>query len=320
MAYGGVPAGPLSAYLGVREGNRQAGLQELQGATQIQGMLAKAQAQQMDAQFRQAIEQLGPNPDPQQAAAIAMRFGKPDLAVQFANQVEQRKLRETLAGQTDVTRRDLATQQETMRRDLAARDEALRRQLGGQTDQTRRDIAAQTDATRRELAARDEALRRDLASGKGPTEGERISSGYANRMIASEKIMEGLTDPKLTKQPITGKPGVVESMAATVPLVGQLGSNVARSAQRQKYRQAQEDWVRAKLRKESGAVIADDEMDREIRVYFPQLADSPAVIQQKKNSRKVAQDAMIQAAGRGLSGPGNAPTVLKFDASGNQLP
>ena len=313
QSYAGIPPGPLSAYLGVREANREAGLQELQGATQIQGMLARAQAQQMDQQFRQAMGQLGPNPDPQQAAAIAMKFGKPDLAVQFANQVEQRKLRETLAGQTDVTRRELATQQETMRRDLAAREEALRRQLGGQTDQTRRDIAAQTDVTRRELAARDEALRRDLAAGKGPTEGERISSGYANRMIASERIMEGLTNPELTKQPITGKPGVVESMAATVPLVGKLGSNVARSAERQKYRQAQEDWVRAKLRKESGAVIADEEMDREIRVYFPQLADTPQVIAQKRASRKVAQDAMIQSAGRGLSGPGTAPRIVDFN-------
>ena len=74
---------------------------------------------------------------------------------------------------------------------------------------------------------------------------------------------------------------------------------------------------RAKLRKESGAVIADEEMDREIRVYFPQLGDSTAVISQKRDSRKVAQDAMIRSAGRGLGGPGAAPAVLKFDANGN---
>jgi hypothetical protein len=131
--------------------------------------------------------------------------------------------------------------------------------------------------------------------------------------------MEGLTKGGT----FTGKPGVVESMAATVPMVGKLGANVARSEERQKYRQAQEDWVRAKLRKESGAVIADEEMDREIRVYFPQLGDTPAVIKQKKESRKVAQDAMLRSAGKALSPTPTAPApgaVLRFDANGNPIP
>lgn len=120
----------------------------------------------MDQQFRQAIEQLGPNPDPQQAAAIAMRFGKPDLAVQFANQVEARKSREAIAGQTDLRTREMAAEREATRRELAGESGLLRRELAGQTDITRRDLAAQADATRRELAANNEALRLQLAGGK----------------------------------------------------------------------------------------------------------------------------------------------------------
>ena len=140
-SYGGVPAGPLSAYLGVREGNRQAGLQELQGATQIQGMLARAQAQQMDQQFRQAIEQLGPNPDPQQAAAIAMRFGKPDLAVQFANQVEARKSREAISEENRISRQTLAAQTQQGAAERAAADRASREQIAAEGRANRLAIA-----------------------------------------------------------------------------------------------------------------------------------------------------------------------------------
>jgi hypothetical protein len=121
---------------------------------------------------------------------------------------------------------------------------------------------------------------------------ERVSAGYATRMAEAGKIMAGLEKKGI------GKPGAVEAIAATVPGVGKFASNVAMSPDRQLYRQAQEDWVRAKLRKESGAVIADEEMDREIRVYFPQMGDSPQVMQQKANARAISEAGMVQAAGR----------------------
>ena len=122
------------------------------------------------------------------------------------------------------------------------------------------------------------------------TDTELTAAGYALRMESAEKIMNSVPAGEQ-------KPGVGESMAATLPLVGKVLSNTARSNERQKYRQAQEDWVRSKLRKESGAVIADEEMDREIRVYFPQLGDGPDVIAQKTQARKVAMEAMKQASG-----------------------
>ena len=125
---------------------------------------------------------------------------------------------------------------------------------------------------------------------KQATDSQLLSSGYADRMIASEKIM---SQPNIEKE---AKPGVIESTVAVVPGIGKLASNLARPEARQQYRQAQEDWVRAKLRKESGAVIADEEMDREIRVYFPQMGDSPKTVKQKKDSRAIATQAMLNAA------------------------
>jgi len=57
------------------------------------------------------------------------------------------------------------------------------------------------------------------------------------------------------------------------------------------------DWVRAKLRKESGAVIGPKEMQDEIITYFPQPGDSAAVIKQKAESRRAAERAMSISAG-----------------------
>ena len=130
------------------------------------------------------------------------------------------------------------------------------------------------------------------------SDAERIAAGYATRMDAAAAILADLEAKGI------GKPGMVESAARATG--SEIGANVAQSPDRQKYRQAQEDWVRAKLRKESGAVIADEEMEREIRVYFPQIGDSEAVLKQKRDARKVAEGAMKQAAGRAAPKDGAA--------------
>lgn len=134
----------------------------------------------------------------------------------------------------------------------------------------------------------------DPKGGK-PTDTERVAAGYHDRMLEAEKIMSKVGDDK-------GKPGVREAMMTKLP-GGETIANAmpalmgGRSSERQQYRQAQEDWVRAKLRKESGAVIADQEMDREIRTYFPQIGDGPEVLKQKAAARQTAIRAMKTGAG-----------------------
>ena len=124
-----------------------------------------------------------------------------------------------------------------------------------------------------------------------PKEPERISAGFADRMQQNESIITGLKNTAT-------RPGLAERVGGAIPLAGKELANIARPEERQKYYQAQEDWVRAKLRKESGAVIADEEMDREIRTYFPQIGDTEAVIAQKARARALATQGMIRNAGR----------------------
>ena len=54
QGYQGVPAGPLSAWLSVREGNRQASLQELQAALQAQAQMAARELDPLKKQFLEA--------------------------------------------------------------------------------------------------------------------------------------------------------------------------------------------------------------------------------------------------------------------------
>ena len=58
--------------------------------------------------------------------------------------------------------------------------------------------------------------------------------------------------------------------------------------------------MRAKLRRESGAVIAREEAASEVRTYFPMPGDSPEVIRQKADARRAVSDVMASEGQRAL--------------------
>jgi hypothetical protein len=122
---------------------------------------------------------------------------------------------------------------------------------------------------------------------KEPTGEEKTAAGFLGRMEAAEKNLKGAKAFGLGQQF-----GLDKAPNLT---------NFALSSGQQVQRQQQEDWVRAKLRKESGAVIGDEEMAREIRTYFPMAGDKPAVIEQKAQSRAQAIEQMRTGAGRAHS-------------------
>lgn len=149
--------------------------------------------------------------------------------------------------------------------------------------------------------------------GKAPpkaTEGETNAAGFANQMENAEAIVKQL--------PTGSQPGLVSSIAGSIPFVGSLAERTVQPAQTQQYKQAAEAWIRAKLRKESGAAIGKDEMEQEFRTYFPQVGDSAAVIEQKAKSRQIATDAMKKSAGRSYTPSSDGgltwnPTTQKWE-------
>jgi hypothetical protein len=144
-----------------------------------------------------------------------------------------------------------------------------------------------------------------LPEAKPPTESEATSAGYLTRMKAAEALMQ--------QQGPAGFPTVATNLAGAIPMVGGMAQRVAETPAQGQFRQAQEDWVRAKLRKESGAVIGEQEMAREITTYFPMPGDSPQVIAQKAQARNVAMDALSIGAGRAMD---RAPATPSPQQSG----
>jgi hypothetical protein len=148
-------------------------------------------------------------------------------------------------------------------------------------------------------------------SGTKATEGQLNAAGYASRMIEAEKIID-------TAPPQAQRVGPLAATVGALPLVGGVGERLMMTPEQQQVRQAQEDWVRSKLRKESGAVIGDEEMSREIKTYFPQIGDSPPVIAQKARARQIAINAMQTSAGPAMFQVMTAPPPAKAPAPAGQ--
>jgi hypothetical protein len=127
------------------------------------------------------------------------------------------------------------------------------------------------------------------------TADEKLSLGYYNRMIASEENIKKLGD--------FDSAGIWERFKGV--------TNITASPELQQYRQAADDWIRSKLRRESGAVIAPAEMQKEYEIYFPQIGDSQAVMDQKKSARQEAENSMKIASGKAFKEPEKTAEGIK---------
>jgi hypothetical protein len=150
-----------------------------------------------------------------------------------------------------------------------------------------------TDARARELNAA-------TAGNKPLTEFQGKATNFASRMTESDALVK-----KFEKAGINGSD--FATIAAGSPL-----TNWAASEEGQMYRQAQENFVSANLRQESGAAIPKDEMNKEIRKYFPVVGDQPGVIAQKARARAIATKGMMVQAGPGAKSIGG---IIAEDAA-----
>jgi hypothetical protein len=140
------------------------------------------------------------------------------------------------------------------------------------------------------------------------TEGQNLAAGFADRMTLASETADKLTsagyDPSNIKDQAAGRMGIT--------------GNFMMTPQGQQYKQAQEDWVRAKLRKESGAVISPDEMNDEISTYFPQAGDGPEVLAQKKIARQTAERAMVKQSAGAYTAPAISASDAEYEALKNK--
>jgi len=141
-------------------------------------------------------------------------------------------------------------------------------------------------------------------SGEGKfTEGQTKAANFFNMMKSAEDILAGL--------PPDSQPGLASTAVGGIPMVGKTIARSGQSDATQRYVQASETWVRAKLRRESGAVIGVDEMKSELATFFPQVGDTAGTIAQKAALRLEAQKGLKGEAGRAIKTEGGGGTRVE---------
>jgi len=118
------------------------------------------------------------------------------------------------------------------------------------------------------------------------TEANQKAAMFADTMQGAEADMQVLMESGYD-------PTTIQQQLGAIPLVG---SHLT-TGQQQLMNRAQNGWVRAKLRDESGATIQEPEMAQEREVYFPQPGDGPLVIAAKKRARDLALKGMTTKSG-----------------------
>lgn len=147
-----------------------------------------------------------------------------------------------------------------------------------------------------------------------PTETQTNAAGFAARMVAANDITSRLA---AGQQPKTG-----EAIFNAIPLIGKAIPEIipegigGLSAERRQYLQAANNFIRANLRKESGAAIGADEWLAEFVNYFPQYTDDPQTIKNKEIFRNILTQNMVAAGGKSYKAPNMNPNQSMTDAYG----
>jgi hypothetical protein len=110
---------------------------------------------------------------------------------------------------------------------------------------------------------------------------EALSKAYYDRTTASDALINGIE-----KQLV----GLGSQLDVYLP-------NLMKSRQGRAYKQAQDEFINAALRKESGAAIQQSEYDRYSKIYFVQPGDDDATIRQKQAARQRVIDGFKVTAG-----------------------
>jgi hypothetical protein len=155
-----------------------------------------------------------------------------------------------------------------------------------------RDQAIAEDKARRETLEwnakhnPDGTVKPDAIKDPKVTEGERASAGYFLRALNAHQRYGAGVEPRgaFAQGAIDLLPDSIEHQYFNDP-------------ERRAANNFADEFIRAKLRKESGAAIPTDEMAREYQVYFPVPGDAPEDLARKAQLREEAIEALRIGAG-----------------------
>jgi hypothetical protein len=205
------------------------------------------------------------------------------LAEQLGKSYEQGTLDDEKA---NVRLGEIARMEESF---IANRRAEEDRKIAREEARAERRLTREQSSIERQITREGQQAERELKRMEG-TESEKLSAGFVRRMEAANAILDDL-------EMKGGLPTEYTSLAGGVPFVGGYLQRKAMTDEQQKYKQAADNWIRANLRKESGASIPSEEMELEYQTYFPMPGDSPDTILQKAEARRITTEAMKQNAG-----------------------
>lgn len=117
-------------------------------------------------------------------------------------------------------------------------------------------------------------------------EAERKAAAFLIRGLGANEAYEG-----------TGV-GAPSWLGQTAYDIAPNAANYFMSSERQIANSAQDEFIAASLRQDSGAAIPEEELERQRRIYFPMPGEGPDVIEQKRQARLRALEGLKQSAGR----------------------
>jgi hypothetical protein len=128
----------------------------------------------------------------------------------------------------------------------------------------------------------------DVQSAEAGSDTERKAAGFTNRLEQAEQNLSSLME---SYDP-TGKMEGLKS---------RLLPEEFKTEDIKKIEQVKRNFITAQLRRESGASISPEELDTANKLYFPMPGDSPDVLAQKAESRRLAIENMKRESGRAYS-------------------
>jgi len=201
-----------------------------------------------------------------------------------------------------------------------------------------RDFPAEQEANRGAQAAEHEASRRFTAEQNALTrtsreEAARISAGGRPATAAALRVGSFYYRMKDAMDSIESTPGGVSSIEQDIVNLGTLGQygldllpNILQSQTGQLYRQAQRQFTEARLRKDSGAAIRDEEYDQDERIYFAVPGDTKQTLERKRSARQNVLAAIKREAGKAVedatetSGGGKTIRVISPTGQPGSIP
>ena len=126
-----------------------------------------------------------------------------------------------------------------------------------------------------------------------PTQAETDSAFFYNQMMGATPILEKLEQDENSEEFLSDITGTFAALKRNVKI-----AEGFKNEKEKQYLNAASAWVAAKLRRESGAQISEDEFSQEYARFFPVIGDGPDTIAQKRAQRRIAQQSMLTAAGR----------------------